>query len=135
MGRWAEVLRRRKRRERVVEEGTLSTFQDPRIVELMPCRASQIKTLTLSLVRTTTVFRPRPWLDAGNGHDPDAPGELDLDPDACQTQTTRKKVAESTLEMGKKGNKGVTAKGSWMGVDGGETADFSHFLLVPVRTF
>jgi hypothetical protein len=57
-----------------------------------------------------------------------------MDADACQTQTTRKKVAESTLEMGKKANKGVTAKGSWMGVDGGENADFSHFLLVPVSS-
>lgn len=34
--------------------------------------------------------------------------------------------------MGKKGSKGVTAKGNWMGVEGGESADFSHFLLVPV---
>jgi hypothetical protein len=42
------------------------------------------------------------------------------------TQSTRKKVAETTLEMGKKGTKGVTAKGSWMGVDS---------LLVPVRCF
>lgn len=95
-------------------------------------RVEKIKTLTLSLIRTTTVFRPRPWLHAGSGHDPMIAGDADVDPDACQTSTTRKKMAESTLEMGKKGNKGVTAKGNWMGVDGGENADFSHFLLVPV---
>ena len=94
----------------------------------------QIKTLTLTLLRTTTVFRPRPWLNTGDGHDPDNPNELDVDADACQTQTTRKKVAETTLEMGKKVNKGVTAKGSWMGVSAGETADFSHFLAIPVRS-
>ena len=46
---------------------------------------------------------------------------------------TKKKVAETTLEMGKKGNSGVTAKGIWLGVDKGESLDFSHFLLVPVR--
>ena len=46
---------------------------------------------------------------------------------------TKKKVTETTLEMGKKGNSGVTAKGIWLGVDKGEALDFSHFLLVPVR--
>jgi hypothetical protein len=91
----------------------------------------QIKSLTLSLVRTTTIFRPRPYLDAGSGYDGTSP-DGDIDADACHTQTTRKKVAESTLEMGKKGSKGVTAKGNWMGVEGGQSADFSHFLLVPV---
>ena len=45
----------------------------------------------------------------------------------------KKKVAETTLEMGKKGNSGVTAKGIWLGVEKGESLDFSHFLLVPVR--
>lgn len=94
--------------------------------------SSQIKFLNLSLVRITTVFRPRPWLNSGNAHDQN--GEDDVDPDACQTQTTKKKVSESTLEMGKKGAKGVaTAKGSWLGVDGGENASVSHFVVVPVR--
>ncbi|GAA5862218.1 hypothetical protein JCM8547_007774 [Rhodosporidiobolus lusitaniae] len=74
----------------------------------------KIKTLTLALVRTTTIYRPSAT-EGGPSH----------------TQSTRKKVAETTLEMGKKGTKGVTAKGSWMGVDAGESADFSHSLLVP----
>ncbi|KAL8278464.1 hypothetical protein RQP46_009154 [Phenoliferia psychrophenolica] len=93
--------------------------------------SKKIKTLTLTLSRTTTVFRPRPWLNAGDGHDPSHPYDVDVDADACQTQTTRKKVAETILEMGKKVNKGVTAKGSWMGVAGGENADISHFLQIP----
>ena len=85
-------------------------------------------------MRTTTVFRPRPWLNTGDGHDPSNPSDVDIDADACQTQTTRKKVGETTLEMGKKVNKGVTAKGSWMGVGGGEKVDISHFLQIPVRS-
>ncbi|GAA5900317.1 uncharacterized protein JCM6883_002807 [Sporobolomyces salmoneus] len=92
--------------------------------------SKKIKTLTLALVRTTTVFRPRAHLNAGTGRDP-VSGEADLDGDACQTQTTRKKICETTLEMGKKGSKGVTAKGSWMGVEAGEASDFSHSLQVP----
>ncbi|GAA6026974.1 hypothetical protein JCM8097_006008 [Rhodosporidiobolus ruineniae] len=74
----------------------------------------KIKTLTLALVRTTTIYRPSA-VEGGPSH----------------TQSTRKKVAETTLEMGKKATKGVTAKGSWMGVDAGESSDFSHSLLVP----
>ncbi|GAA5928775.1 hypothetical protein JCM10213_002553 [Rhodosporidiobolus nylandii] len=73
----------------------------------------KIKTLTLALIRTTSIYRPG------------------ADGTPSQTQSTRKKIAEETLEMGKKGTKGVTAKGSWMGVDAGESADFSHSLLVP----
>lgn len=96
-----------------------------------PSTDPQIKTLTLALVRTTTVFRPRPHLNAGSGRDP-VSGDTDFDADACQTQTTRKKICETTLEMGKKGSKGVTAKGSWMGVEAGEASDFSHSLQVPV---
>ncbi|KAK4698564.1 hypothetical protein P7C70_g7709, partial [Phenoliferia sp. Uapishka_3] len=93
--------------------------------------SKKVKTLTLTLIRTTTVFRPRPWLNTGEaGRDPQYPNDPDVDADACQTQTTRKKVAETTLEMGKK-VKGVTAKGSWMGVEGGQNADFSHSLQIP----
>ncbi|KAM0754096.1 hypothetical protein T439DRAFT_378184 [Meredithblackwellia eburnea MCA 4105] len=82
----------------------------------------KIKTLTLTLLRNTTIFRPR----SSTGLN-----ESSNDTQAVQTQTTRKKVAETTLEMGKKVNKGVTAKGSWMGVEAGESADFSHSLEVP----
>lgn len=85
----------------------------------------QVKTLTLTLVRTTTIIRPRPYQSDS--------AEVDHELDASQTQTTKKKMAEAALEMGKKGNSGVTAKGSWMGVDKDEAAEFSHSLLIPVR--
>ncbi|KAK4053701.1 hypothetical protein OIV83_001357 [Microbotryomycetes sp. JL201] len=84
---------------------------------------NQIKSLTLTLIRSTTILRPRPYLETQV-----APAVQD---ETVPTQTTRKKVAESALEMGKKASKGVTAKGSWLGVEPGEAADYSHFLLVP----
>ncbi|KAM0792187.1 hypothetical protein ACM66B_004884 [Microbotryomycetes sp. NB124-2] len=93
--------------------------------------SKKIKTLTLSLIRSTTILRPRPYLGTQV-----VPAALASDPEydnqgGVPTQTTKKKVAESSLEMGKKASKGVTAKGSWLGVESGETADFSHFFLVP----
>lgn len=94
---------------------------------------AQIKTLTLSLVRTTTIFRPKPHLTAGNGFDEKDPVYADVDPDACSTQTTKKKIAETSLDMGKKNAKGtVTAKGMWMGVDTDQETEFCHFLELPV---
>lgn len=96
----------------------------------------QIKSLTISLIRTTIVFRPRPYLTAGSGIDANDPEHADIDPDACKTQTTKKQVAETSLDMGKKATKGsVTAKGMWLGVDAGEEVDFCHFLMIPVRTW
>lgn len=101
--------------------------------DFLPCDFTQIKTLTFSLIRTQTVFRPRPHLTAGTGFDSNDPVNAEIDFDACQTQTTKKKVAEETLDMGKKAAKGdVTAKGTWMGVDKGEQAEFCHYLQVPV---
>ncbi|KDE08057.1 hypothetical protein MVLG_01758 [Microbotryum lychnidis-dioicae p1A1 Lamole] len=81
----------------------------------------KIKSLTLSLLRNTVVLRP--------GDKPSASSEGFAEP--FTSQSTRKKVAETTLEMGKKGSKGVTAKGNWLGVEAGETADFSHSLIIP----
>ncbi|SCV69083.1 BQ2448_2103 [Microbotryum intermedium] len=78
----------------------------------------KIKSLTLSLLRNTVVMRPGAKTSASEP--------------PCSSQSTRKKVAESTLEMGKKGTKGVTAKGNWLGVEAGETTDFSHSLIIPV---
>lgn len=86
----------------------------------------QVKALTLTLLRATSIIRPR----SGDAEDP---AFDDFEGSACQTQTTKKKVAEEVLEVGKKGHKGgVTAKGLWMGVEHGEEVAFSHFLLVPV---
>lgn len=83
-----------------------------------------VKSLTLALVRTTTVFRPHPQLDAL---------PRCADPDACQTSTTRKQVASSVLEMARGGEKGyASAKGWWTGVPPNQKLDFSHFILLPV---
>lgn len=82
-----------------------------------------IRTVVLTLVRTMTVFRPRPELDAAG----------DRDPDACQTATTHKVVAESTLEMCAGVAKGhASAKGWWTGVAPGRELDFVHYIPLPV---
>lgn len=61
--------------------------------------------------------------------------EEDADIDACETSTNKKEVAQCTLEMGQKGERGcVTAKGFWTGVDPGGYVELSHFLQVPVST-
>ena len=86
-----------------------------------------VKSCTLTLVRTTTVFRPKPALDAGGGN------FLTSDPDACQTSTTHKAVAISVLEMGQSGAKGyASAKGWWTGIRPGQELEFSHFIQLPV---
>lgn len=94
----------------------------------------QVKALTLSLIRTTAIYRsdtkPSPAAS------PDLYGfvvDKSASPSKGLLQSTKKKVVEMTLEVGKKGSKGVTAKGTWLGVDPGERADFSPSLLVPVR--
>ncbi|GAA5996399.1 uncharacterized protein JCM10292_007582 [Rhodotorula paludigena] len=96
--------------------------------------SKKIKTLTLALIRTTSVYRASARPPAHAARDPYGFGVQGVpapDSDTAQTQTTRKKVAETTLELGKKGTKGVTAKGSWIGVEAGESADFSPSFLVP----
>ncbi|KAN0066199.1 hypothetical protein ACQY0O_000293 [Thecaphora frezii] len=86
----------------------------------------KINSMTLSLIRTVTLFRPRPELDVARRSD----GYYD--PDACQTSTTRKKISEEALEMGQKGSKGVvTAKGWWTGVETGGSVDFSYYMSLP----
>ncbi|KIY47305.1 hypothetical protein FISHEDRAFT_45565, partial [Fistulina hepatica ATCC 64428] len=80
-----------------------------------------IKRLTLSVIRTVVVFRPR-------AH----PGDAG-DSDACETCMTEKHVAESILEMGERGSKGqVSAKGWWAGCEPGETRRSFHSILLPV---
>ncbi|KAH9937212.1 uncharacterized protein B0H18DRAFT_969591 [Fomitopsis serialis] len=83
-----------------------------------------VKTLTLMLVRSTTMFRPTPELDAGRARS--------VDPDACQTTTLHKVVAENVLEMAQPGTKGrASAKGWWTGVGPGKELSFSHYILIP----
>ncbi|KAG5647769.1 hypothetical protein DXG03_008492 [Asterophora parasitica] len=81
-----------------------------------------IKSLALALIRSTVVFKPDHSLDAFG----------DADPDACQTSTTEKVVAESVLQMGQRGTLGhASAKGWWTGVLPGEQLEFSHSILLP----
>ncbi|KAG8911890.1 hypothetical protein FRC01_005425, partial [Tulasnella sp. 417] len=87
----------------------------------------KVKTLTFTLVRTTTRFQPKAELDARSP----LAGE-DADIDACETSTSKKEVAQCTLEMGQKGERGcVTAKGFWTGVEPGGLVELSHFIQVP----
>lgn len=87
-----------------------------------------VRSLTLTLIRSTVVFKPNPQLDAlppSHSHE--------ADPDACQTSTSQKEVASTTLEMGQHGSRGhASAKGFFLGVAPGETLDFSHLILIPV---
>lgn len=81
-----------------------------------------VRSLMLTLIRTTTLFKPRPALDIGSE-----------DPDACQTSTTHKTVADSILEMGQRGTRGhASAKGWWTGVAPHQELSFSHSILLPV---
>ena len=85
-----------------------------------------INALTFSLVRSTVVFKPDPRLEAF--HD-----LRNIDPDACQTSTSQKVVAESVLELGQHGTRGhASAKGWWMGVCPGEKMEFYHSIQLPV---
>jgi len=92
----------------------------------------KVKSLTLALIRTVTLYRPRPEFDMHISA-PDDPSETYIDPDACTTSTSRKKISEEVLEMGQKGAKGlVTARGWWTGVEGGDSVEFSHNMKLPV---
>ncbi|KZT30910.1 hypothetical protein NEOLEDRAFT_45328 [Neolentinus lepideus HHB14362 ss-1] len=82
-----------------------------------------IRSVTLTLIRTTIVFKPKPVLNAN---------PRDEDPDACQTSTSRKEVATSTLEMGQKSTKGhASAKGWWTGVGPDSEVELQHFIQIP----
>ncbi|GLB35886.1 putative arrestin (or S-antigen), C-terminal domain [Lyophyllum shimeji] len=84
-----------------------------------------INSLTLALIRSTVVFKPDRRLDALSDADY-------MDPDACQTSTTEKAVAESVLEVGQRATRGhASAKGWWSGVAPGEHREFSHSILLP----
>ncbi|KAG2155578.1 hypothetical protein DEU56DRAFT_724661 [Suillus clintonianus] len=80
-----------------------------------------VKSAAIALIRTLTVFNPKPHLDAG-----------DADPDACQTSTKTKWITESTLELGQRCAKGrASAKGWWTGVAPSQTSEFAHSLIIP----
>ncbi|KAJ7751331.1 hypothetical protein DFH07DRAFT_1033153, partial [Mycena maculata] len=82
-----------------------------------------VKRLTLTLYRSTTVFKRK--IRRG-------PGSSVADPESWQTTTTRKSVATSTLEMAQAFPRGHASTGGWWaGVPGGERSDFAHLLLIP----
>ena len=82
------------------------------------------KSLSVTLIRTTTLFKPHPFLDA-------LPGRAD--PDACRTTTTSKPVATDTLVMARVGEKGrASAEGWWTGVNAKDEIVFSHYIPLPV---
>lgn len=85
-----------------------------------------VKGASITLLRTTTVFKP---LGGRKGN-------ADTDPDACETLTMRKVIAVSALVMGQKCAQGhASAKGWWTGVRPGDTVDFVHHIVLPVRKF
>ncbi|KAL9932699.1 hypothetical protein V8E36_008398 [Tilletia maclaganii] len=93
----------------------------------------KVKNLHLALVRTVTLFRPKPEFNVGFSV-PSDPAESYIDPDACTTSTNKKKICEETLELGQKGSKGsVTARGWWTGVDPGCSIDVSHYMTIPAE--
>ncbi|KZT44465.1 hypothetical protein SISSUDRAFT_20371 [Sistotremastrum suecicum HHB10207 ss-3] len=87
-----------------------------------------VKSLTLILLRTITIYRPKATLDRSTCGIDQTYG----DSDACQTSSNTKRIAQSLLEMGKRRIAGhVTAKGWWLGVEAGREANFNHSILVP----
>ena len=84
-----------------------------------------VKSFTLTLIRSTTMFKPTPELDAELARS--------VDPDACQTTTMHKAVSETSLEIAESATKGrASAKGWWTGVGPGQESSFSHYILIPV---
>ena len=82
-----------------------------------------MKSFTLTLIRRTTTFKSSALMNI-DGRD---------DPDACQTNTTYKEVAQSTLETSHRVLRGYAgSRGWWTGVNSGENTVFSHCVLIPV---
>lgn len=82
-----------------------------------------LKSFTLTLIRRTTIFKSSAGINI-DGRD---------DPDACQTNTNYKEVAQSTLETTHRVLRGYAgSKGWWTGVNPGEKTVFSHCVLIPV---
>ncbi|CAG7853952.1 SubName: Full=Uncharacterized protein {ECO:0000313/EMBL:CCA67155.1} [Serendipita indica DSM 11827] len=86
----------------------------------------RVQSLTLSLIRTETMFIPD--LDAAIPE-----GTLiRSDSDACRTSTTKRVIARSTLEMGETAiSRHVTAVGWWTGVPPSSALEFNHSILIP----
>ncbi|KAI1793814.1 hypothetical protein LXA43DRAFT_884840, partial [Ganoderma leucocontextum] len=84
-----------------------------------------VKTVVLTLVRTTTLFKHRPVVESDDSQSSDG--------DSYQTtSTTHKVVAESHLERSHPASKHhASTEGWWTGVRAGEDAYFAHHVLIP----
>ncbi|KAK1232430.1 hypothetical protein PQX77_004460 [Marasmius sp. AFHP31] len=81
-----------------------------------------LKSVTLTLVRSTVVFKP-----TDTSQDSDSHPQRDREMTAVV-----KEVAESTLEMAQRVARGhASAKGWWTGVQADETLEFSHSISIP----
>lgn len=77
-----------------------------------------IKKLTITLVRTMTVFRSQ---------------SQSLGLSTRPKTTTHKEVAEAVLDMAQRGTKGrASTKGWFSGVESGQSAEFMHGITLPV---
>lgn len=84
-----------------------------------------VRSLSLALLRTTTLFHPSSRLENAVG--------FENDPDACETETSEKKVEDSILISGQKGTKGhASAKGWWIGIGPGDAMNVCHCITIPV---
>ncbi|EJF66931.1 hypothetical protein DICSQDRAFT_43935, partial [Dichomitus squalens LYAD-421 SS1] len=83
-----------------------------------------VKTVTLSLVRTTSLFKSNP--------DPDPDDHAVAGNNTCQTTATHKIVAETTLERSSPATKNhASAEGWWTGAQALQEVYFSHYILLP----
>ncbi|KAG8833673.1 hypothetical protein FRC17_010277 [Serendipita sp. 399] len=88
-----------------------------------------VHTLTLSLIRSETIFKPvRPTSAV-----PTTPGkDAEVIDNVHQTSTIRRVVARTSLGMGDKAvSRHSTAKGWWTGVDAGSSMEFNHYIILP----
>ncbi|PWN19970.1 hypothetical protein BCV69DRAFT_313177 [Microstroma glucosiphilum] len=88
----------------------------------------RIKNVTLSLVRTVTIYQPRPELRA---HGSTTEG---FDPEACEAIVSRKRVAEEVLGVAQDASPDGSASQSWWtGVQPNSHLEFAHHLNIPVE--
>ena len=85
-----------------------------------------VRSLGLAILCTTTVFRPSSQTGGVVA--------FENDRDACEAETTEKRIAETVLLAGQKGTKGhASAKGWWLGVGPGESSTLCYSILIPVN--
>ncbi|KAI5119773.1 hypothetical protein M0805_009244 [Coniferiporia weirii] len=90
-------------------------------VQIVNDTRKSVRNVALSLIRTTTIFHPSIRTGGFSG-----------DQDACETETSERRVAEAVLVAGQKGAKGrASARGWWTGVGPGESMIVGHSIVIP----